>query len=385
MTRAGVSSHRARMRRNGWTTIGVGLAGVLAALACAAPAAAQGATCDPASVGDDRQLPYCYNRPGTELVNRSGIGTNVGFNVQALETTSGCPRADGDTPSWGATAWYAFHPHVAGILVVEISGIDAQLVLEEGAGAPSSSYARVCSDDSGTVTTNSERLAVGGLVAGRAYLLQIGGFEQTDDSIAQGEFELKAEFFPDRDADNVPDSGDPCPDAAAPGTGCPAPAPPSPAPAPAPDPDPDSDGVRGAADRCPTVGTGGRDGNLDGCPDKRRQSAGVKWRIVPTAGRGVIIQELRLSGLRSGTRVRVRCSRGCRGTTVRPRRSRLTVSARRLRAGRVAPGATIEVRVTRKGYNGEVHRFKVMRTTMVEAWTRCLPEGKSRPVKGGCY
>ena len=53
-----------------------------------------------------------------------------------------------------------------------------------------------------------------------------------------------------------------------------------------------------------------------------------------------------------------------------------------MRAGRLSPGTTIDVSVSRPGYNGETHRYKVMKTTMDESWTRCLPEGKSTPGEG---
>ena len=151
------------------------------------------------------------------------------------------------------------------------------------------------------------------------------------------------------------------------------------------DPDPDSDGVRGTADKCPGKGTRGRDINQDGCKDRKRQEIDVKWRIVPTCGRGIIMRELRLSGTRKGTKVTVRCSRGCRKLTLKPTKGKLNVSASRMKAGRLRPGTTIEVSVSRPGYNGETHRFTVKKTTMTQSWTRCLPEGKSTPVKGACY
>lgn len=353
------------------------VATVLLGLAGPAPAAAY--DCGP-TTGDDRVDPFCVNAPGTPLVSFTNRGyNNVNFTTEPGERTT-CPRTDGRSLRYGATAWFAFHPHVNGILAVQVSGLDAQLVLEEG-GGPIGPYPFVCSDDSAALTTGYERIGVGGLVAGRAYLLQIGGFGLTGGGFAESsDIELEVEFAPDQDLDNVPDASDGCPTQAAPG-GCPA----APLPPPPVDPDPDQDGVRGAADKCPNSGTEGRDGNRDGCPDRMRQTADVKWRIIPTSGSGVILKELRILQARKGTRIRVRCSRGCRTKSYKLRRSRKTVSARSFGAGRVPPGAKIDVVVTRKGYNGEVHRFLVKPTTMVEKWTRCLPTGRRTPVKGACY
>jgi hypothetical protein len=365
----------------------------------AAPAAAQtNCTTD----GDLRQSPFCYNAPNTALAapgdGRVINGTNDGFTTQAGERLS-CPRADGGDGSYGATTWYAFHAHAAGYLGVLLQGIDAQLVMEEGTGAPDASRTFVCSDDSGAIDHNQELLAVRGLEAGKTYLLQIGGLKRGTGAPDEGDFVMTAGFVPDRDNDVVGDADDACPDVAAEGSanGCPPNAPPaggggggSPTPTPggglAPsDPDPDRDGIRGPADNCPDKGTRGRDINQDGCEDRRRQTVDVKWRIVPTSGRGVIIKELRLKGAGKGTKVSVRCSRGCRKLTLSPSRTRLTVSAGRMRAGRLSPGTTIDVSVSRPGYNGETHHYKVLKTTMDESWTRCLPEGKAAPVKGACY
>ena len=83
-------------------------------------------------------------------------------------------------------------------------------------------------------------------------------------------------------------------------------------------PIPTSTASAAPADKCPGKGTRGRDINQDGCEDRKRQEIDVKWRIVPTCGRGIIMRELRLSGTRKGTKVTVKCSRGCRKLTLRP-------------------------------------------------------------------
>jgi hypothetical protein len=372
-----------------------GLAAVLA-LVVLAPSVAAQTTCS--AGGENRAEPYCFNRPGTVAPAPGQTepieSENVTATTEAGEQLS-CP----DGGSYGATLWMAVHPHAPGFFIAAVAGIDARMVLYDVAGGQF-----VCSDDTfdepGSIPT--EGIGVRGLEAGKTYLLQVGGRTRLTGSPDTGIFGISAGFVPDRDGDDIGDSEDPCPDVK--GTSCPPDGggggsggggggaggggggTPQPSPGISPgDPDPDSDGVRGAADKCPGKGTRGRDLNQDGCEDRKRQEIDVKWRIVPTSGRGIIMRELRLSGTRKGTKVTVKCSRGCRKLTLRPTKSRLNVSASKLRAGRLRPGTTIEVSVSRPGYNGETHRFTVKKTTMTQAWTRCLPEGKSTPVKGACY
>lgn len=339
--------------------------------------------------GENRSGPFCWNAAGSvlppPLANPDGIGgENLTSTTEAGERLS-C--ADGG--SFGATNWMALHPHAPGYFLGVLVGIDGRLVVEDVATGQF-----ICSDDSfdesGT-QYEREAIAVRGLEAGKTYLLQIGGRTRQNGSPDRGEFMIGGGLVPDRDGDDVGDGDDPCPDV--PGTSCPSGGgggggggTPTPSPGLTPgDPDPDMDGIRGPADKCPGKGTRGRDVNQDGCEDRKRQEIDVKWRIVPTSGRGIVMRELRLSGTRKGTTVKVKCSRGCRALTLKPTKSKLNVSAKRMGAGRLRPGTTIEVSVARPGYNGETHRFKVTKTTMTQSWTRCLPEGKSAPVKGACY
>lgn len=317
--------------------------------------------------GYTREAPFCFNAPGTvappHTETQPMSATNSDARVAPLVS---CP----DGGRFGKALWMAVHPHTAGGLAVVTLGLDIQMMIEDVATGE-----KICSDDSldeGN-TRGRESLAVGGLEAGKTYLVQIGGRTRASGSPATGAFMWQAGFVPTGGGGSGGGGG---------GGGT------TPLPGGGPsfeDPDPDRDGIRGAQDKCPGQGTRGRDINQDGCEDRKRQELDVKWRIQPTSGRGIIMRELRLSKTRKGTTVTVKCSRGCKKLTLKPSRSRLNVSAKQLRAGRLKPGTTIEVSVKRPGYNGETHRYVVKKTTMTQSWTRCLPEGKSTPVKGACY
>jgi hypothetical protein len=351
----------------------------------ASPASAQ----FPCGNAEDRVAPYCLNTPGTAAPSPLPVPDRPPeFENRTATEEPGERTSCGDGERFGAAQWIVVYPHAPGFFVgVVMQGYDTRIIVEDV-----SSGRFICSDDSldQDGTYNSEAIGVRGLEPGKAYLIQIAGRSRLTGSPARGQFVFWGGLVPDRDADDIGDADDPCPDV--PGTSCsggggggggtPQPSPPGIAPG---DPDPDSDGIRGTADKCPGKGTRGRDVNQDGCEDRKRQAIDVKWRIVPTSGRGIVMRELRLSDTRKGTTVKVKCSRGCRALTLKPTKSKLNVSARRMGAGRLRPGTTIEVSVARPGYNGETHRFKVTKTTMTQSWTRCLPEGKSTPVKGACY
>ena len=344
-------------------------AAALLVLGLMAPPAMAQTNCTPD--GYSREAPYCFNAPGTRAPSYTETEPLFATNSDAHTTPlQSCP--DGGT--FGRTLWMAVHPHAAGSFALVVIGLDARMVIEDVATGQ-----RICSDDSfdDGDTRGREALAVRGLEAGKTYLVQIGGRTRQSSLPSTGAFGFQGGFVEDSSGGGTGGGGG--------GGGTGTPAPNTGFGNTAADPDPDFDGIRGAKDKCPGAGTRGRDINQDGCEDRKRQEIDVKWRIVPTSGRGIIMRELRLSGLPKGGTVTVKCSRGCKQQTLRPTKSRLNVSAKKLRAGRLKPGTTIDVSVSRPGYNGETYRYTVKKTTMTQAWTRCLPEGKSTPVKGACY
>jgi hypothetical protein len=369
---------------------------MLLMLAAVAPSAAQAQSSCQSQGGEDRAAPYCFNVPGTPLPLPADAKAIPAENASAT-TEAGERTACADGEPYGKTLWMTVSPQAPGYLLVVEVGIDARLVVEDPATGQF-----ICSDDTFDGAGNEftrEGIAVRGLEAGKTYLVQIGGRTRQNGSPSSGNFGISAGFVPDRDGDDVGDAEDSCPDVRATG-GCPSGSgdggaggsgggggalPPATPGLSTSDPDPDMDGIRGPADKCPDKGTRGRDINQDGCEDRKRQEIDVKWRIVPTKGSGIVMRELRLSDTRKGTKVTVKCSKGCKRLSLSPTKSKLNVSAKKMRAGRLRPGTTIEVSVSRAGYNGETHRYTVTKTTMVESWTRCLPEGTSTPVKGACY
>ena len=338
-----------------------------------APGSASALTCT--QEGYTRDAPYCFNAPGTRAPGPSETQPMASSNDDAVDTAlKSCP--DGGT--FGNTLWMAVHPHAPGSLAVVSIGMDARMMIEDVATGE-----KLCSDESFDegAPTSRESLAIRGLEAGKTYLVAVGGRVRGSGAPAAGSFTWQGGFVADTSSGGGGGGGGGTGGGGGSGGGGTT-TPPGLAPD---DPDPDLDGIRGAKDKCPGKGTRGRDVNQDGCEDRKRQEIDVKWRIVPTSGRGVIMRELRLSGTRKGTTVTVKCSRGCKKLTLKPTKGKLNVSAKQLRAGRLKPGTTIEVSVKRPGYNGETQRFTVKKTTMTQSWTRCLPEGKSTPVKGACY
>ena len=122
-----------------------------------------------------------------------------------------------------------------------------------------------------------------------------------------------------------------------------------------PDPDPDRDGVPVGPDKCPTENAAGRDTNHDGCLDplpRKRISAEVNLRATPTAN-GIRIRFLKVQAPR-GTKVTVRCGRGCRfakraSASGEPLAvASRTVTVRKLAGRSFRAGQKIRIYVTRR-------------------------------------
>ena len=133
-------------------------------------------------------------------------------------------------------------------------------------------------------------------------------------------------------------------------------------------PDRDGDGVTDEQDRCPR-----RPGTANGCPPEIVAAIGYKYDGA--AARREVPLPQRQGGAR-GARVDVRCSRGCR-------RQRLTVRSRltliRSFRGRFMPaGASIELRITKRGHIGAYREFTVSAGD-VTTTDGCLQPGSTVP------
>jgi hypothetical protein len=153
------------------------------------------------------------------------------------------------------------------------------------------------------------------------------------------------------------------------------------------DPDPDRDGVPVGTDKCPTQNAGARDKNRDGCLDpvpRKRISADVSLRATPTAA-GIRIRSLRVQAPK-GSKVTVRCGRGCRfarraSATGKARAmAAKTVTVKKLAGRTFRAGEKIRIYVTRKGRIGAYIQYTVRRGGFKRV-NRCLNPGTMKPRK----
>ncbi len=232
----------------------------------------------------------------------------------------GLERTDCSGASFGATVWYDFHPHADGTVRVQATGYDAGVSVYEFNPTTSRIGSRVdCSNQTGA----TEELFVK-VRKGRAYTIQIGGTGGVG-----GDLDFTFEYLSDSDGDGELDALDKCPNQA---------------------------------------------GTVNGCP--------VELRVLPTlratpTGRGIRVRSLSVEAPR-GSRVRVRCMRGCSFT-----QTRTVVANRPLRFARLAnrqlsAGARLEITVTKSRSIGSFIRYTVTRGNFRRT-TRCLRPGSAIP------
>lgn len=235
-------------------------------------------------------------------------------------TGGGAERTDCRGTTFGATVWYDFHPHVDGTVRVQATGYDAMVGVYEFNADTSRLGSRLdCSNETGT----TEELFVK-VRKGKSYTIQIGAT-----AAAGGDLDFTFEYLSDTDGDGELDP----------------------------------------LDKCPT-----QPGTADGCP--------VELRVLPTlratpTGRGIRVRSLSVEAPR-GSRVRVRCSRGCSFT-----QTRTVVASRPLRFARLAnrqlpAGARLEITVTKSRSIGSFIRYTVTRGNFKRT-NRCLRPGSSVP------
>jgi hypothetical protein len=216
--------------------------------------------------------------------------------------------------------WYRFFPDVDGRISMQAVGFDATLALlpftSVATPLPQGFTCANARDD--TIERLNARVR-----AGSPYAVQVGGAAG-----AAGPLQVTFTFTPDRDGDGIGDDRDGCP-------------------------------------RLP--------GTAGGCPPRITASIPYKFDTAPD---GVRFRYIQIVDAPFGARVDVRCSRGCRrySFTVRSNVTRL----RSFRGRYVRRGASIEVRVTKRGYIGIYRRFAIsagdVRTT-----SHCLPPGANSP------
>jgi hypothetical protein len=147
------------------------------------------------------------------------------------------------------------------------------------------------------------------VVKGRSYTVQIGGAD-AGMGPASGDLQFTFQFFGDLDRDGIFDPLDKCQSLA---------------------------GVQARG----------------GCPPEVRSTP--KLAAAPT-GSGIEVRRLTVAATR-GAKVALRCRRGCSKRETRTSRGTVTLSS--LRGVALTAGAQFEIRVTRRGYIGAVHRYTV--------------------------
>lgn len=229
------------------------------------------------------------------------------------------PSACGSSPL-GHTVWYRFFPDVDGRIELQSVGFDTALAL-----VPFASVQSPLPQD--YICANRRDDTIEALAAkverGASYAVQVGGAGD-----ALGVMQVNFTFVPDRD----------------------------------------DDGVSDAADRCPD-----QPGSVDGCLPRIR--ADTPYKYDRTAG-GARFRFLDVRGAPKGSRVDVRCSRGCAHIRQTVRSNLMRVKSFR---GRTMPaGARIEIRITKAGWIGAYRAFSVANGD-VSYTEGCLPPDSTRP------
>jgi hypothetical protein len=268
------------------------------------------------------------NAPGSEMPRDRVTSPPTETSEATLQgdllsppATGGPPEPDacGGTPL-GHTVWYRFFPDVGGRVELQTVGFDATLALipftSVDAPLPQGFTCINLRDD--TIETLEEPVE-----AATGYAVQVGGAAG-----ATGILQVNFTFRPDRDGDGVTDE----------------------------------------QDRCPR-----RRGTANGCPPKIVVGIAYKYDGAPN---GATFRYLDVRGAPKGSRIDVRCSRGCP-------RQRLKVTSRLMHItsfrGRYMPaGARIEVRITKRGHIGAYREFTVSAGD-VKTTDGCLQPGSTVP------
>jgi hypothetical protein len=279
-------------------------------------------------VNDHYQQAGGLNAPGSKLERRDTLRATTDTTNATVQSDVFNPPGSGGPPelttcggtSYGKTVWYDFYPDVNGVVQLRASGYDTVLTIvrfNRRTGVPNFAAAQ-CANVS-TSTTEAFFVEVRG---GDAYSVQVGGVND-----AGGGLEFLFDFLADTDGDGVLDTVDRC------------------------------DRLDGPA------------GN-NGCP--RRQNVAVTLRALPTAS-GIEVDGLTVRA-RSGSRIVVTCSSGCRRQV---KRARSTVTFPALRGAQLPAGARLDIRVTRPGFFGEFARYTILPGNFKKT-ERCMNPGSRK-------
>jgi len=284
-----------------------------------------------APINDDYLQSLRLNEPGQRLERKDTLGDRRDASNASVQPDLFNPPSSGGPAeptqcqgvSYGRTIWYDFYPDVSGLARIRASGYDTVISVvpfNRSTGQPNLG-ALLCSNASSSTT---EEFLVRVRRRG-SYSIQLGGVAD-----AGGSLEFLFDFLADTDGDGVLDD----------------------------------------VDRCKRLDGPER---RSGCPPRLKGE--VTLRARPTAG-GIALVGLKVSAT-SGSRVVVRCSRGCRRQVKRARR---IVGFPRLRGRRLPAGSKLVVRVTKRGAIGAYTSYTI-RSGNFKKVERCTNPGSSRPRK----
>jgi hypothetical protein len=247
--------------------------------------------------------------------------------------------------SYGRTVWYRWVAPTSGSAAFTVSGGAAAMAVYTAKGRPLG-----CDATPGSAA----RVAVA--VSPGEYFVQVGGggARSAAADVAQGRFTVQAAFSgqPDSDGDGVTDDRD-----------C----------------RPHDKAIHPGARDIPRNGKDedcdGRDADYPHITSRARLAVAVYagfWKVRSVSVRNVP----------AGARVQLRCSgRSCpfahtRARTIRRKRASVALTTKALRAARILPRTTLEVRVTRAKHIGSAMRFRFARLRHSPTrQTRCLVPG----------
>ena len=299
---------------------------LVAAALLALPA---GASAQSPPENDNYLQSFGLNQPGSRLERTDTLrATADTTNATVQGDVFNPPQSGGpgqpttcQGTSYGRTVWYDFYPDVNGVVQLRASGYDTTLAVvpfNRSTGRPN--FDRTQCVNQSTSTTEVFLVEV---ARGDAYTVQIGGAGGIG-----GPLEFLFDFLADTDGDSVLDD----------------------------------------VDRCDRLA--GTQSN-SGCPRSQRFNAKLRARATST---GIEIDSLTVTTGR-GSRVVVTCSSGCRRQVVR--RARGTVRFPALRGVALNAGTRLEVRVTRKGFFGDVKRFTILPGNL-KSIERCTNPGSKK-------
>lgn len=297
--------------------------------ALTAVAACVGASQAQAREFDDYLESGSLNTPGERLERRDTLRVRQDTTAATVQSdVFNPPRSGGPaelttcgSTAYGHTVWYDFYPDVQGSVRLRASGYDSVITVvpfNRTTFVPSFDRALCVNRE----TANSTEEFLVQVERGRAYTIQIGGV-----GAAAGMLDFQFDFFADTDGDGVFDENDNCRTLA---------------------------GTR-----------------RNGCPVTLRVDSTLRARAVPG---GIEVVSLAVTAPRR-SRVAASCSRGCAREV---QRSQGTVRLRRVQGRRLDAGASIVIRVTRRGAIGKYIRYRILDGNFKRV-ERCTLPGSRKP------